>query len=71
MQKFRIPAGILAEVSDGKSPWRDYRTTKETTFDEPIGRTRSHVTFQRDGWQIRVKPMFVEIFTGVRWQKWK
>jgi len=73
VQSFRVKAGVRCQVckANRRGDWISYQTTKVNEFDEPVGRTRSAVTFRQGRWLLRVKPHQVEVFNGLRWVRMK
>ena len=73
MQTFRVKSGVEVEIckANNRADWSPFTTTKVSTFDEPISRTRSTVVFRSGRWMMRVKPHQVEMFNGLRWVRLK
>ncbi len=72
MQQFRVSAGVCVEVrKQAGQQWQGFTTTKTTTLDEPIRRSRSGAVFASSGWLLRVKIDDVQIYNGLRWVRMK
>ncbi len=72
MQQFRVLSGTRIEVRrKAGQQWQGFTTTKTTTLDEPIRRSRTAVVFASRGWLLRIKIDDVQIYNGLRWVRMK
>ena len=73
MQRFEVRQGAIGQVAkmSDRNQWQSWTTTKPLSFDEPIRRTRTTVTFRSGRWLLQVKVIDVKMHNGYRWVSMK